>query len=114
MQAARQGQCLSLTCEPILAELAEKLRLKRAFSGAQAEEVAGEIRAFSQVTSIAGVLQIVAADPDDDAVVECAVAGQAGFIVSGDRHLLDLGRYLDIEIITAAEFLARLAAMPPS
>jgi putative PIN family toxin of toxin-antitoxin system len=113
VQAARHGQCHSVTCEPVLNELAEKLRLKRDFSVAKAAEVADEIRAFSQVVVIAGALKVVAADPDDDAVVECALSGQAGFIVSGDRHLLDLGNYQGIEILTAAAFLARLAQTPP-
>ena len=39
VQAARQGKCLSLTCEPILAELAEKLQLKRGFDVTKAAEL---------------------------------------------------------------------------
>ena len=40
VKAARQGRCLSLTCEPILAELAEKLQLKRGFEASKALETA--------------------------------------------------------------------------
>ncbi len=58
-------------------------------------------------------LRIIAADPDDDRVLEAAVAGEADFIVSGDRHLLDLGRYEGIEIVTPARFLAELSMRPP-
>ncbi len=47
-------------------------------------------------------------DPDDDRVLECAVAGNAGYIVSGDRHLLDLGEFRGIKIVTAAKFLEHL------
>ena len=51
---------------------------------------------------------VVAADPDDDIVVATAVAGNADFIVSGDRHMLDLGEYRGISIIAPAIFLAIL------
>jgi predicted nucleic acid-binding protein len=51
----------------------------------------------------------VLADPDDDAVIACAVAAQADVIVSGDKHLLDLQQYQNIPILTAAELVQRLA-----
>jgi hypothetical protein len=54
-----------LTCEPILAELAEKLQLKRGFDAAKAAEIADEFRAFSKVVPITGALKVVAADPAD-------------------------------------------------
>ena len=50
---------------------------------------------------------VVAADPDDDKFIECAVTAGATVIVSGDHHLLDLGTYGDIQILTAVEFLGR-------
>ena len=112
VQAARQGKCLSLTCEPILAELAEKLQLKRGMDTHNAAETTDEIRAFSRVVEIPGALKVVAADPDDDAVVECAVIGQAQFVVSGDRHLLTMGNYQGIQIIKSAQFLTLLQSTP--
>lgn len=51
----------------------------------------------------------IPADPADDMVLACAIEGQADFIVSGDHHLLDLGEYMGIPIVTAREFLERLA-----
>ncbi len=112
VQAARQGKCLSVTCEPILAELSEKLQIKRGFDAGQATETTDEIRVFSRVVAISGALKVVAADSDDDAVLECAVIGQAQYLVSGDRHLLALGNYQRIQIVTAAEFLALLQSAP--
>lgn len=46
-------------------------------------------------------------DPDDDKFLECAVAGDADFIISGDEHLLTISSYENIEIVTADEFLTR-------
>ena len=112
VQAARQSQCLSLTCEAILAELADKLQLKRGFDASKTAETIDEIRAFSKVVTISGTLKVIAADPDDDAVVECAVVGQAQYLVSGDRHLLALGNYQGIQIVKAADFLTLLQNAP--
>ena len=108
VQAARQGKCLSLTCESILAELAEKLQLKRGLDAGKTAEITGEIRAFSKIIVIPGTLKVIVADPDDDAILECAVIGQAQYLVSGDRHLLAVGNYQGIQIVKAAEFLAVL------
>lgn len=52
----------------------------------------------------------VEADPDDDAVLACALAAEADLIVSGDAHLRDLKHYHGIQIVTAAEALTLIPA----
>lgn len=47
-------------------------------------------------------------DPKDDKFLEAALAGQVDFIVSGDKHLLDLKKFRSIPIITAREFLDQI------
>lgn len=112
VQAARQGKCLSLTCESILVELAEKLQLKRGFDASKAAEATDEIRAFSTLIAIPGTLKVVTADPDDDAILECAVIGRGQYLVSGDRHLLALGSYEGVRIVKATDFLTLLQSAP--
>ncbi len=46
----------------------------------------------------------VSADPDDDTILECALAGGADYVVTGDRHLLDLGTFRGILIVPPAVF----------
>lgn len=48
---------------------------------------------------------IIEADPDDDAILECAYAAKAAYIISGDKHLLDLGKFKSTSILAPAEFL---------
>jgi len=48
---------------------------------------------------------VIAADPDDDKFLTCAVAANATAIISGDPHLLALGSYRSISIMTPAQFL---------
>jgi putative PIN family toxin of toxin-antitoxin system len=55
-------------------------------------------------TAPAGVLKVVEADPDDDKFIECALHAKAGFVISGDKHLLDVGRYEGTRIVTPAKF----------
>ena len=47
----------------------------------------------------------VCEDPADDKFLECAVAGQADYIISSDRHLLDQDGYEGICICKAGQFL---------
>jgi putative PIN family toxin of toxin-antitoxin system len=50
-------------------------------------------------------------DSDDEMVLECALAAEADCIVSGDkRHLLSLGDFRDIHIISPADFLVLINA----
>jgi len=50
-------------------------------------------------------------DPDDDKFIDAALSAEATIIVSGDRHLLAFGTVEGIEILTARQFLDRLAAV---
>ena len=47
-------------------------------------------------------------DPEDDAVLACAVAARAPYIVSGDAHLLTLKRYQSIHIVSPRTFLTNV------
>jgi len=103
---ARAGEIESVTCQEILDEFREKLVDKFSLSPETAALAVSEIRAFSHVVSIPGVLTGIVTDPDDHKVLECAVAGSATHIVTGDRrHLLPLQAYQGIAILSAADFL---------
>lgn len=49
----------------------------------------------------------VCEDPDDDKFLACALAGGNTIIVSGDRHLLKVSGYQNIEILRPREFVDR-------
>lgn len=52
-------------------------------------------------------------DPADDKFVVAALEGEAGYIVTGDADLLDLGKYQDSEIVTPRRFLQILHRISP-
>jgi predicted nucleic acid-binding protein len=50
-------------------------------------------------------------DPQDEMVLECALAAEVDVIVSGDKkHLLSLRRFRGIPILSPSEFLRSLPA----
>ncbi len=53
-------------------------------------------------------LRIITEDPSDNKFLELGVTGKADYILSGDKHLLDLEDFRDIKIMTPAEFFAFL------
>jgi len=63
----------------------------------------------AEVVEPASMVDIINEDPADNRVLECAVAGRADFIVSGDRHLLRLGSFAGVRIVTARQMVELLA-----
>lgn len=72
------------------------------------EDLAG---AALMVTADLPQVDAVPADPSDDVYLATALAGAAPWLVTGDRrHLLQLGRFAGVCIVTPAAFLAELAS----
>ena len=53
---------------------------------------------------------IVRDDPSDDKFIRCAEAGKAKIVISGDQHLIGLGSYGKVKIVTVADFLEELTS----
>ena len=99
-----------VTSSILLDELDEKLRMKFGLSPGDAKQVRVKLEGAALVVEPGISIKAVIEDPDDDRVLECAVAGKAEIIVSGDRHLLKLGSYQGISIVTAREFMDAIEA----
>jgi Predicted nucleic acid-binding protein, contains PIN domain len=57
-------------------------------------------------------LTVITEDPPDDRYLECAVEGEADYIVSGDQLLLRLSAHQGIPILTPRAFLEVLQRQP--
>jgi uncharacterized protein len=66
-----------------------------------------EILTFFELTETCAELSVVSRDPSDDIFIHCALAQSINTIISGDAHLLDLGKSQAINILSPAEFLVR-------
>lgn len=110
VELARSSRIDAVTCQELIDELAEKLQAKLEFTDEQISEVLADLLGFLALVEISNTLRFISADPDDDKVLECAVAAGAAYIISGDRrHVLPLGIYQGIAIVSAADFLAHVA-----
>jgi putative PIN family toxin of toxin-antitoxin system len=104
---ARTGLVQAIYYREMLAELSRKLEDKFSFLVNRIQAVLYDWRRHAQEVRITGDLHVVTADSDDDKFIECAQTAGATVIVSGDRHLLNLGQYEGIVILSPAEFMAR-------
>ena len=103
-----EGKFTLLISADILREIEERLKNKFHFPENDTNEFLEVITLNSYIVEPQIKLNVVRADPKDNKIVECAVAGQAHFIVSGDRHLLDLRGYDRVKIVNAHKFLSLL------
>jgi putative PIN family toxin of toxin-antitoxin system len=98
---------------PILEEFRRVLRyprLRRRLSVTD-DEIELRIAALGVLADLAdGEIEVdsVPGDPDDDKYLAAALLGRAGFIVSGDHHLLDLKEYQGVRILKPRQFLEML------
>ncbi len=53
-------------------------------------------------------ISVIDCDPTDNRHLECALAGEAQYVISGDQHLLELGEYQGLQILTPVGFLTLL------
>ena len=58
---------------------------------------------FAQYVVNPDAVEVITADPDDNRILEAATGSD--YIVSGDHHLLDLGRFRNIPVVRVAEFI---------
>ena len=93
------------TSQAINAEIRRTLIEKFQWSFEEAERLINSYFRRAIYVTITGSIH-VCRDPNDDMVLECAVASGAQIIVSGDKDLLVMSSYQGIRIVTPAEFLA--------
>jgi len=102
------------TSASLLAELADVLprrKLARAVraTGKSVPVLIAEYQSLARLVRPRPLPEPVSRDPDDDAVIACAIAARAHLIVSGDKDLRALGAFRAIRIATPAQALAFLS-----
>jgi putative PIN family toxin of toxin-antitoxin system len=77
--------------------------LKR--SRVEPSSIMATIMSLSSLVDVKTTVHAIEEDPSDNHVLACAKEASTQFIISGDRHLLQLMHYEDIKILTASSFL---------
>ena len=101
---AVNGELELVSSVPILTELAGKLRGKFRWDDEQIKAAVRHVAAVAVVVKPVERLAVLADEPDNR-ILECAREAGAKMIVTGDRHLLELGRYEGTAIVSLAAFL---------
>jgi putative PIN family toxin of toxin-antitoxin system len=109
LNRARAGEFTLAVSDAILEELADVLTQEFDWPERDIVEARRQFGLFAKLVTTDEVVNAIASDPDDNAVLECALAARSQFVVSGDRHLLQMGTFRGIPILKAADFLERLA-----
>lgn len=92
---------------------APRVRSRVRYSDEQVQQFLLLLRSDSLYLEDLPAVEGVAADPDDDKFLSLALASRANYIVSGDDHLLTIGAYQGIAVITAAVFLEHFTFSAP-
>ncbi len=97
--AATSRILIFITSEDILEELQEKLLNKFDWSKERVEFFMNELKQITETTTITEKITVVTRDPDDNKILECALAGKADLIVTSDQDLLKLKTFRGIGVI---------------
>jgi putative PIN family toxin of toxin-antitoxin system len=108
LQMAMDGALQVAVSDFIVQEVKRVLREKFHLSSEDLQEAEELIAGCTQHVVPTEYLEVMVEDPNDNPILECAVAAGADVIVSGDTDLLRVGRFRGIRIVSPAEFLRSL------
>lgn len=109
---ASEGEAHLFISRALLDELSETLlrpKFARAIA-ATALDATTLVKHYQRLTHLVTARQLtqqICRDADDDAVLACALAAHAEIIVTGDKDLLVLHPWRDIDILNPAEAVRR-------
>jgi uncharacterized protein len=109
VDAAKEHRVAIFVSEEIVAETSRvlnypKLRIYEA-KGLTHENVMSWVLRTGKMATILGKVKVVQEHPADDKFIECALAADADYIISGDKHLLRIANYKKIRVLSANDFL---------
>ncbi len=104
-----RGRIINFTSIEMFDELRRVVSYpKLKFSKALQAEIIETIFGVSSLVRISETLNVIDDDPEDNKILECAVSANVDFIISGDKHLLNLKSFRGIEILTPQDFIIRV------
>ena len=106
LKAWQLGKIEIIVSEEILAEyqrVAEEL--SNQFPAIDVDPILELLTIHAEVISTQGFQVTICEDPADNKFINCALASKSRVIVSGDKHLLKISGYEEIEVLKPREFL---------
>jgi putative PIN family toxin of toxin-antitoxin system len=104
----REGKLTLLTSIKIEREFIKVMAYSRfGLTPTEVLPIVNSLRKYVHFIEIKSKVDAVKEDPTDNIFLECALDGDADYIVSGDHHLLNIGSYKGIPIVRAKDFLTK-------
>lgn len=103
------GEVDLVVSDEVISEVGRVLgykRIRTRVTQEDAERFLDLLREAAVVVTDYEKVTVVIDDPDDDKFLALAISSGARYIISGDSHLLSIGTYQGVEILTPADFLA--------
>jgi putative PIN family toxin of toxin-antitoxin system len=98
-----------VVCEEIGTEIVRVMQNKFRREPVETARLLADAWRQARFVTISGSLTGVCRDANDDFILECAILGQAGIIVTGDEDLLSIDNYEGIRIMTPRQYLDNAA-----
>lgn len=109
VKLAATGVIENYTHMEMLSELARVVSYpKLRFPESLQAEIIETVFISSFLVNVSEPLKVINSDASDNRVLECAVAACVDFIISGDKHLLNLKKFRGIDIVTPEDFLLKI------
>jgi uncharacterized protein len=106
LNLAESGAILLAVSDEILDEVTRVLRREKfGWPEVEIDRAVTQITRFTEHVESKQRIDAIAEDPTDDRILECAVASRSEYLVTGDKHLLKLGRFGGTKIVKPADFL---------
>lgn len=87
----------------ILNEFSEVLMRDFEYNKEEAENIINKVVGFVQIIETSSKIEVIKEDLDDNKILECALDSKSEYIISYDKHLLNLKEFSGIKIITPEE-----------
>ncbi len=105
LKLVEEGKIQSFTSPDIIEEIKKVVSYKRlGFPVGLQAEIIEFVYFYSDIVTPKEKLEVIKEDPDDNKFLECAVESEAKYIISGNKHLLELRTFREIEVLTVNEF----------
>lgn len=109
LKLAKEGKYELILSLDILEEFEGVIsRARFGFTENVIEGVVDNVIEIARIVDPKEKLRVIKEDPDDNKFLECALKGDVDYIVSGDKHLLDLKEFKGMEIVKSRRLLGIL------
>src|SRR3989344_8450753 len=112
MEMVEKGETELILSEDIIEEYKdvlnyEEIQDKIKNKNLEMQRTVEEIITLSKIVEPKNKFDVIKEDSDDNKIIECAVEGKVDYIISQDKHLLDIKEFQGIKIITPKDFLIK-------